>query len=43
MYGFRSQSDEAIDWLERACAKKASVLYAVEGELALKNLEADPR
>jgi TolB-like protein len=43
VYGFRSQSDEAMNWLERAYAQKDPYLCYIKGDLLLKNLAGDPR
>jgi TolB-like protein len=43
VYAFRSQLDQAMQWLERAYAQKDAILYYVKGDWPLKNLEADPR
>jgi tetratricopeptide (TPR) repeat protein len=43
VYAFRRQSTEAMQWLERAFAQKASNLFALKFEPELKNLEGDPR
>jgi tetratricopeptide (TPR) repeat protein len=43
IYAFRGQSDEAMDWLERAYAQKDPDLYSIKSDLPLKSLAADPR
>src|SRR6202790_1604698 len=43
VYAFRGQSDDALDWLERAYVQKDSALYTIKGDPPLKNLESDPR
>jgi hypothetical protein len=40
---FLGQSDEAMQWLERAYADKSSSLPYLKSDLLLKGLEADPR
>jgi TolB-like protein/Tfp pilus assembly protein PilF len=43
VYAFRGQSDEAMQWLERAYAQKDVGLLYVNGDTPLKGIEADPR
>jgi len=43
VYAFRSQSDEAILWLERAYAQKSPWLFRIKNDWLMKGLEADPR
>jgi hypothetical protein len=43
VYAFRGQSDEAMDWLERAYAQKDPWLFRIKGGYMMKRLEADPR
>jgi tetratricopeptide (TPR) repeat protein len=43
VYAFRGQSDEAMQWLERAYAQKEPYLYQIKDSPLMKGLEADPR
>jgi tetratricopeptide (TPR) repeat protein len=43
VYAFRGQSDEAMDWLERAYAQKDPSLYYVKADPQLNSIAADPR
>jgi TolB-like protein/Tfp pilus assembly protein PilF len=43
VYAFRGQSDQAMDWLERAYNQKDAALYFVKFDLPLASLDADPR
>jgi TolB-like protein/DNA-binding winged helix-turn-helix (wHTH) protein/cytochrome c-type biogenesis protein CcmH/NrfG len=43
VYAFRSQSDEAFEWLERAYAQRDSGLIETKMDPLLKNLRKDPR
>jgi hypothetical protein len=43
VYGFRSQTDEAFRWLERAYAQRDGGLPEIKGDPLLKNVESDPR
>jgi len=43
VYAFRSQSDEAMHWLERAYAQKDPWLFRIKTNWLMKGLEADPR
>jgi TolB-like protein/Tfp pilus assembly protein PilF len=43
VYAFRGQSDEAMQWLERAYAQKDPYLCYIEAELRTRRLTADPR
>jgi hypothetical protein len=40
---FRGESDEAMQWLERAFAQKDPWLFQIKFNRLMKNLEADPR
>ncbi|MGC2033201.1 MAG: tetratricopeptide repeat protein, partial [Steroidobacteraceae bacterium] len=42
-YAFRGQSDEAMQWLERAYAQKESSLFYIKAYPALNPLKTDPR
>jgi len=42
-YAFRGQPDEALEWLDRACAQKDAFLYGIKGDLRLSKLEGNPR
>ena len=43
VYGFRGESDAALEWLDRAYAQKDPALEYVKGHPLLKNLESDAR
>jgi hypothetical protein len=43
VYAFRGESDQAMQWLERAYSVKDEDLYFIRGDPLLKNLEGDPR
>lgn len=43
VYAFRGESDEALEWLDRAYSQKEAGLEHIEGESTLKNLIGDPR
>ena len=43
VYAFRNQSDEAIEWLERAYAQRDSGLVETKVDPLLKSLHNDPR
>ncbi len=43
VYAFRGQSDDAMQWLERAYAQKDPYLYKIKCDPLLKNLEGEPR
>ena len=43
VYGFRNQSDEAFEWLERAHAQRDGGLIAMKVDPLLKSLHSDPR
>jgi len=43
VYAFRSQSDEAFEWLDRAYAQRDPGLIATKVAPLLKNLHGDPR
>jgi len=43
VYAFRNQSDEAFEWLDRACAQRDVGLIETKVDPLLKNLHSDPR
>jgi hypothetical protein len=43
VYGFRNQSDEAFEWLDRAYAQHDGGLIETKVDPLLKNLRDDPR
>jgi tetratricopeptide (TPR) repeat protein len=43
VYGFRNQSDEAFEWLDRAYTQHDGGLIETKVDLLLKNLHNDPR
>jgi len=43
VYAFRGQSNEALDWLDRAYAERNSGLIGVKVDPLLKSLRGDPR
>jgi hypothetical protein len=43
IYAFRSQSDEAFEWLDRAYAKHNDGLIFTKVDPLLKSLHSDPR
>jgi TolB-like protein/predicted Zn-dependent protease len=43
VYAFRGQTDEAMQWLDRAHAQKDPWLFQIKGSWLMKGLEADPR
>jgi adenylate cyclase len=43
VYAFRSQSDDAIHWLDRAYVQKDPWLFRIKGTKLLKGIESDPR
>jgi TolB-like protein/Flp pilus assembly protein TadD len=43
VYALRGQSDEAMNWLERAYVQKDPELYVAQSETELQSLKADPR
>ena len=43
VYAFRGETDEALQWLERAYRQKDAGLYLIKGDPPLKGLEADSR
>ena len=43
IYAWRGETDRALDWLERAYAQKDVNLSYIKVDLALKNLDSDPR
>jgi TolB-like protein/DNA-binding winged helix-turn-helix (wHTH) protein len=43
VYGFRNQSDEAFEWLDRAYAQRDGGLIETKVDPRLKNLHNDPR
>ena len=43
VYAFRGGSDEAMQWLARACAQKDPWLFQIKFSWLMKNVEADPR
>jgi hypothetical protein len=43
VYAFRNQSDEALDWLDRAYAQRDDGLIFTKVDPLLKSLHSDPR
>jgi hypothetical protein len=43
VYGFRNQSDEAFEWLDRAYSQRDSGLIGTKVDPLLKSLHNDPR
>jgi hypothetical protein len=43
VYGFRNESGEAFEWLDRAYAQRDGGLIAVKVDPMLKSLHGDPR
>ena len=43
IYAYRSETDKAFEWLERAYKQRDSGLFEVKGDPLLRSLERDPR
>ena len=43
VYAYRGEADQALQWLDRAYARKDSTLYTIKGDWPFRGLEADPR
>jgi hypothetical protein len=43
VYAFRNQSDEAVEWLDRAYAQRDGGLIGTKVDPLLKSLHNDPR
>ena len=43
VYAFRSETDKAFEWLDRAYAQRDGGLTAIKGDPLLNTIEHDPR
>jgi hypothetical protein len=43
VFAWRGETDQAFEWLERACRQRDGALTALKSDPLLKSLKADPR